>query len=500
MTVSEQPEGCEGGQSFNAFKKFSDFEAKLFKDNKEDFSCTKCGARGSLGNAGVGGNATQGGFSTIQVLCSIDKEGCGQKVRLPTLLEQLLNEAPLNAWQAAKAYFTQEGLAAKVTAKSRLLGEAGPPPVQTKLKFAGVKRKSEESAPRVTILTRVGPDGSVPGVAVPVGAQGSVSQKSPAAGAGSCDPATVLAKGADDAGNEVDEGAPNGAEVVMGGPPTVKGAALILEPSEEGEDSREYWKARALATERTLQQLVSQMAAMQVEMANIRSYIAGPRGGPAARPAPQRQAPVAMALVQPALPGSRPPVVAVEPQPVERSYAEMARTGTGSPSFSKRTIRRRAATLLLARTEEPLEFAKVHVKMTDSRQLKKCKSSQETNQLIGEAIRHIGARRETFAFSKIGNSMLELYVPAKKLDEVKETIKRNGAVVEEGFDATAIPVYTRQTAEQAKAFAIRRLAFLYRRATLVNLRSCILSGFPEDVQQAVRVAAAQAPAVIDKRQ
>jgi hypothetical protein len=157
-----------------------------------------------------------------------------------------------------------------------------------------------------------------------------------------------------------------------------------------------------------------------------------------------------------------------DPTPIEssqlelkpKSYAEVT-----SPR-SRKAWKRVTASLVKERTE-PLQFKKIHIRITDSRPLKRCKSAKEVNELLRQLLKHIGIEHLCPLYSKIGNSILEVYVPANSLRDVIGTLEMKK--VEILFESKAA----------------KRLAFLYKRARLVNLKKCVLEGFDEAFVQKI---------------
>jgi hypothetical protein len=140
------------------------------------------------------------------------------------------------------------------------------------------------------------------------------------------------------------------------------------------------------------------------------------------------------------------------------------------------------------RSLDPLEFARIHVKV-DAREMRRARDRNCLDRTVKEIYRHAGVpQRDVFLHSTIGNSIVELYVPALARDYIAGSLKMKGVPVEDSFDPTQVPTYGRITQEEAKDFIVRRLAFLYRRARLVRLKACVLSGFNEEICEAVKEA------------
>jgi hypothetical protein len=151
--------------------------------------------------------------------------------------------------------------------------------------------------------------------------------------------------------------------------------------------------------------------------------------------------------------------------------------------------------MLNPRSGPPLEFVRIHFKSGDARALKRARTAAEANATIRELCRAAGIKKEVFLHSKIGNSMIEIYVPKESKEWTILNLRDKGLVVETTFDPTQRPEYAAADMAQTREFIVKRLTFLYKRARLVNLKSCILDGYNEDIRTAVTQAASQpAPA------
>ena len=78
---------------------------------------------------------------------------------------------------------------------------------------------------------------------------------------------------------------------------------------------------------------------------------------------------------------------------------------------------------LLSPRPPPLEFTKLWLEITRSDLIKSCKTSREVTIMIKEVLKSIGIGSEVVQFSKIGNSILEIYVTKSKLSWVKAHLK-----------------------------------------------------------------------------
>jgi hypothetical protein len=152
-----------------------------------------------------------------------------------------------------------------------------------------------------------------------------------------------------------------------------------------------------------------------------------------------------------------------------------------------RILRRQARKVLAPRTE-PLEFAKMHLKIQDARPLKRTASAAEANKLLGETLRLVGVKKHVFAFSKIGNSILEIYVPTGSKVVVEQQLAKADITSIPDFNALELPAFGKKSAEMVREAIVKRLTFQYKRARLTNLRECILRGVDENICAEIRAA------------
>jgi hypothetical protein len=90
-------------------------------------------------------------------------------------------------------------------------------------------------------------------------------------------------------------------------------------------------------------------------------------------------------------------------------------------------------------------------------------------------------------FSKIGNSILEIYVPSKDIRDIVGKIEAKDVKLNPGYNPNTVPEHsnTEELQMRMEAKAIKRVAFLYRRAWLKNLKECIFEGFDESFRTKV---------------
>ena len=233
---------------------------------------------------------------------------------------------------------------------------------------------------------------------------------------------------------------------------------LTAEPSSEID-----WRKRYTDQSKTMENLQKQLEILTKQVSELTKIVSSRSAPPAAVPNNKTMA-----------------------QPATSYAAAAAKTPNQAPA--RRAIQRRARAMMTPRSENPIEFEKLYIKSHDARSLKCAKSAKEANDTVREVLRSAGVKKDVFAFSRIGNSIIELYVPKEQKNCVRGTLRYAGCVVQEDFDAATPPIFGKKSPEDLKGLIVRRLAYLYRRARLANLKRCILEGFSEDICQAVRDA------------
>ena len=163
-----------------------------------------------------------------------------------------------------------------------------------------------------------------------------------------------------------------------------------------------------------------------------------------------------------------------EPTPAEaRTFAAVAAKAPAKKlPFSKAKLIKVHS--LMAPRPPPLEFSKIWIKITRSDLIKSCKNSTEVTGMLREALKSMKIHSEVVQFSKIGNSILEIYVVSEKLDWVLSNLKKCGSVVVPHCAAHIVPEYG--VNPNAHQMAIQRLAWLYSKNLNRNLRACIVAG------------------------
>ena len=95
----------------------------------------------------------------------------------------------------------------------------------------------------------------------------------------------------------------------------------------------------------------------------------------------------------------------------------------------------------------------------------------------------LGIHKDVVQFSKIGNSILEIYVSKDKLQIVRDSLLKIGATILPHCPAHIIPEYFVHASPQQ--MAIQRMAFLYKATSNRNLRECILRGESSETSAAI---------------
>jgi hypothetical protein len=180
----------------------------------------------------------------------------------------------------------------------------------------------------------------------------------------------------------------------------------------------------------------------------------------------------------------------LDQEPQERTNAEKnwAQVAAKLQPRQLKTRDKRLIERALRPRTEPLEFDRVAFRV-NSNIFKKYKNKDKfyIARMLVKTM-GLGATRDRrslyFDLSLIGNSVVELYVPRPQLEEVKRIIvEKNLQLIDD--DRRRLPDFTRVSKEKVKEAMTTRLALLYRRATLVKLKECILKDLPEEEQRTI---------------
>lgn len=157
------------------------------------------------------------------------------------------------------------------------------------------------------------------------------------------------------------------------------------------------------------------------------------------------------------------------------TYADKAKKNI---KIKKKSIMK-AAAQAIAPKAEPVEFGKLRFLINNSRALK----VQKPRPVIRAILKTLKIEKKTFDFSKIGNSVVEIYYPKTEETFIKDAIKaKNLVLINEGV--MQAPAFG-QMNQEIKTKIINRLTSLYRFNKLKKLRECILEGYTPEIQEEV---------------
>jgi hypothetical protein len=138
---------------------------------------------------------------------------------------------------------------------------------------------------------------------------------------------------------------------------------------------------------------------------------------------------------------------------------------------------------------DPIEFTKIHIPIPSNSSLKAC-PPREKRRWLRQATKFMDIHKSVFEVSKIGNSIMEIYVPDHALDEVASKLEARG-IERVNLQVDKTPEFARQGSQEAiQKATVNRLANLFRNAKLLRLKDCILRGYSQETQEAVKSQAA----------
>jgi hypothetical protein len=186
---------------------------------------------------------------------------------------------------------------------------------------------------------------------------------------------------------------------------------------------------------------------------------------------------------------------------IPRNYASVAAAPAQAPRPSSRKLTSKDTKLInraLAPKTTPVEFDRVSFRV-QSGIFSKYKAGDRFF-IARMLLKQLGlgggpdSRRKYFDLSLIGNSVIEIYVPRPELVQVQKILRdHNLSVIEEG--PLFSPDFGTASSEKIRDAVVSRLSGLYRRASLMRLKECILRDLPEELKQAIREKAIPREAV-----
>jgi hypothetical protein len=143
-------------------------------------------------------------------------------------------------------------------------------------------------------------------------------------------------------------------------------------------------------------------------------------------------------------------------------------------------IKRMAKSIFTERTE-PLEFSKIHLKVEDSRPFKRANNRLEKTKLVTAALKNLGIFKDTTLYSTIGNSIIEVIVPTKAVYKVTAKIDKAAIEILKDFNPMNVPSYVKseELSIRMKESAIKRIAYLYRKAGTKNMKNTVIAGLDD---------------------
>ena len=162
------------------------------------------------------------------------------------------------------------------------------------------------------------------------------------------------------------------------------------------------------------------------------------------------------------------------------SYKQIATKGVDNNTKFAKFVKRKATKMVLT-PSDPLEFSKVYIKIHDNRLLKRCKSAKEKNILIKQLLKNLKINQHVFMCSRIGNSILELYVNNSKLRMVAEALASKD-IDPIDINVNIMPMYAKSNDLNIVA---KRIAGCFEFAKLYNLKKCVLAGISPEVLEMV---------------
>jgi hypothetical protein len=170
-----------------------------------------------------------------------------------------------------------------------------------------------------------------------------------------------------------------------------------------------------------------------------------------------------------------------------KSYANVAAIPPVVTTRPRRVTK--ASTTIFQERKEAAEFSRLHFN-TPRANYKNLNSSKEVTQAIRGALKSAGIASKVPLFSKIGDSVLELYVPKCEVENVTQIMESKKVKQLTNFDLLATPKISTVPQKAMENMLVKRLTFLYRIAKFQKLKECILAGVPEELRQTIKDQAA----------
>ena len=476
---------------------FQEFEREFFRRNKENLKCANCGISGNLVNAGRGGNTAQSGVQHIQTHHRPSPEhpnACGQKSRVYKCLVETGNQVLSEIY--LKEYETILNLPCPWFRSSTSMEEdAGHKSIKKKK-----TKKLEKNQTLFSFGTALGPvnkkrrfeGGSEPGDSTSNPLNGEAASST----ASTPQTDTITAVATDVVVESI-------VQTAVERPLDLSNQVDLLKEMVADRD-------RALETLRQeLSAMKEQLLKMEAEVSSSKSSVNNSATVENVENPIDltRDTPVGTTVILNV--GRRDSNV----EQIEKGRKETATTsstgkkGTSSTPIGKKsyatvasdtptcqeaakswkTRLQKLAKKAVAKPRDPLQFEKVHFVVNDNRPFKECKSASETIALIWAMLKELKIRNHVIEVSKVGGSVVELYVKKTRVEAVKVILKRARCQVFLDYNVLAIPDHSKKTADFYQEKVVKRISHLLFRAPLVNLRVCMLDGLPVEIQREIQM-------------
>ncbi len=159
-----------------------------------------------------------------------------------------------------------------------------------------------------------------------------------------------------------------------------------------------------------------------------------------------------------------------------KSYANVDAAPSVVTTGSRRVTK--ASSTIFQERKEAAEVSRLHFN-TPRANYKNLNSSKEVTQVIRGALKSAGVASKVSLFSKIGDSVLELYVPTCEVEKLTRIIESKKVKELTNFDLLGTPTSTIPQNAMEKML-VKRLSFIYIIAKFQKLIECILAGVPEE--------------------